>query len=327
MNRLLFFIILFPLVLFGSVEDRPGFNFESLGQIAIQHRGRIKPLDTFASESLQFVTGKKSWKGKGAVECLVGWLFNFDREWENEEIIRVTYKPLKAEMGLGDDKNYFSFNQLQDNEGLKRILKSAATKSRNRERLSDLEKKAVTVENQLGLIGEIFTGQAFAILPNPEGISASWYPITNLNTQGGLPYASDVTERFAITLKESVEAFLNKNAQGWNASVPRLISMLSEDMAKGSYPEKSVLKREIHYNRLRPFRVSWGLYTVGFIFLMVFIVGKRKMFQNLGLGAVILGLLVHTYGFTLRCLIAGRPPVTNMYESVIWVTWGCVLFS
>ena len=54
---------------------------------------------------------------------------------------------------------------------------------------------------------------------------------------------------------------------------------------------------------------------------------SRKMFQNLGLGAVILGLLVHTYGFTLRCLIAGRPPVTNMYESVIWVTWGCVLFS
>ena len=34
------------------------------------------------------------------------------------------------------------------------------------------------------------------------------------------------------------------------------------------------------------------------------------------------GLLIHGYGFLERMQIAGRPPVTNMYESVIWVGFG-----
>ncbi|NER25995.1 MAG: cytochrome c biogenesis protein CcsA, partial [Symploca sp. SIO1C2] len=34
------------------------------------------------------------------------------------------------------------------------------------------------------------------------------------------------------------------------------------------------------------------------------------------------GLLIQGYGFIERMQIAGRPPVTNMYESVIWVGFG-----
>ena len=42
----------------------------------------------------------------------------------------------------------------------------------------------------------------------------------------------------------------------------------------------------------------------------------------LALGTFAGGLLVHGYGFVERVQIAGRPPVTNMYESVIWVSFG-----
>ncbi|NBX67978.1 MAG: cytochrome C biogenesis protein [Proteobacteria bacterium] len=325
------FLVVFGLIYslngWSAPEQRIGFDYGPLGSIAIQQRGRIKPLDTFATESLQFITGKREWQGKGAIECLVGWLFNFDREWEGEEFIRINYKPLKKEMGLDPDKNYFSYVGLQDNTGLKKILKEAGLKSRNRERLNDLEKKAVTVENQLVLVADIFTGQALTILPNPEGPSASWFPITSLNTQGGLPYASDVTERFANALKQVVEGFLNKDAAAWKSSSTELARIVSEDLAKGAYPENKVLQREIHYNHLRPFRLSWVFYVLGFSILLIYLVGRKKIFEKVGIVAVLLGLVVHTYGFTLRCLIAGRPPVTNMYESVIWVTWGCILFA
>lgn len=324
---LLFSFFFFSLAGNATPENRPGFDFQPLAEIAIQHRGRIKPLDTFASESLQFVTGKREWKGKGPVECLVGWLFNFDREWENEEIVRINHQILKKEMGLDPEKSFFSFNELQGNEGLRRVLKEASAKSRNKERLSENEKKAVIVENQLELIGDVFTGQSFTILPNPEGGAASWFPITSLNIQGGLPYASDVTERFAITLKSMVEGFLNKDVSLWNSSSQKLAVMLSEDLARGVYPEKKILRREMHYNCLRPFRLSWIIYVMGFISLMLYWIGRKSIFQTVGLLAMVTGLAVHAYGFILRCLIAGRPPVTNMYESVIWVTWGCVFFA
>jgi cytochrome c-type biogenesis protein CcsB len=47
-------------------------------------------------------------------------------------------------------------------------------------------------------------------------------------------------------------------------------------------------------------------------------------------GAMLLygaSFLIQAYGFGLRCWIAGRPPVSNMYESVLWVSFGCMLFG
>jgi ABC-type transport system involved in cytochrome c biogenesis permease subunit len=45
------------------------------------------------------------------------------------------------------------------------------------------------------------------------------------------------------------------------------------------------------------------------------------------LAIFVAGLAMHSYGFYLRTLISGRPPVTNMYESVVWVSLGAVLFA
>jgi ABC-type transport system involved in cytochrome c biogenesis permease subunit len=39
------------------------------------------------------------------------------------------------------------------------------------------------------------------------------------------------------------------------------------------------------------------------------------------------GLLMAISGFALRIMISGRPPVTNMYESLIWVVFGATVFA
>src|SRR6185436_17567 len=46
-----------------------------------------------------------------------------------------------------------------------------------------------------------------------------------------------------------------------------------------------------------------------------------------GMAAVITAFSLHAYGMALRVMISGRPPVTNMYESVIWVAFGAMLFA
>jgi cytochrome c-type biogenesis protein CcsB len=49
--------------------------------------------------------------------------------------------------------------------------------------------------------------------------------------------------------------------------------------------------------------------------------------QLTGVAIVILGLAFHASGIVMRCLIAGRPPVTNMYESIIWVSFAVSFFG
>ena len=49
--------------------------------------------------------------------------------------------------------------------------------------------------------------------------------------------------------------------------------------------------------------------------------------RNIGVVVAVAGLLFHASAITMRCMIAGRPPVTNMYESIIWVSFAVTFFG
>ncbi len=55
--------------------------------------------------------------------------------------------------------------------------------------------------------------------------------------------------------------------------------------------------------------------------------GKAGLLKWSGLALAIAGLAFHGTGIALRCMIAGRPPVTNMYESIIWVSFAVSFFG
>ncbi|MDP9099548.1 MAG: cytochrome c biogenesis protein CcsA, partial [Verrucomicrobiota bacterium] len=54
---------------------------------------------------------------------------------------------------------------------------------------------------------------------------------------------------------------------------------------------------------------------------------KRSYLKVAGVILAVAGLLFHASGIAMRCLIAGRPPVTNMYESIIWVSFAVSFFG
>jgi len=327
-KTLLLSLFLFPLLAFAGPQARPGFQYDQIGSIAIQDRGRVKPLDTFAAESLLYITGKRSWEGLSATEVLFGWLIAFDKEWETASFIRIDHHGLKKELGFKEEQKYFSPKDLENNEALTRLVREGMQKEQRKERASDIEKKALQVQNQRGLLEAILSGRSWNILPNPEGVNKDWFSLSALGDQSvPLPYAQAQGEKLTSAIKDLLASFMDKDAAKWNKSSEELARVLRFDLGATAYPEMGGLKREIHYNHLHPFRVSWILYTIAFIAMLGFLFTKKKPLQILGAVTLCLGFLMHAYGFTLRCLIAGRPPVTNMYESVIWVTWGCVLIA
>jgi ABC-type transport system involved in cytochrome c biogenesis permease subunit len=57
---------------------------------------------------------------------------------------------------------------------------------------------------------------------------------------------------------------------------------------------------------------------------------KNSWSTKLGIAAWMatgIAFLLHTYGFALRVYLTERPPVSNMFETVIWVAWGAILFT
>lgn len=97
--------------------------------------------------------------------------------------------------------------------------------------------------------------------------------------------------------------------------------------------DQSALDREIFYNRLHAFGRGSKLYLMAGLFFFVALVSNRRRKQErdyplwVGFGIYGGAVLLHILGFYLRCVISGRAPVTNMYESIVWVSLATALFA
>jgi cytochrome c-type biogenesis protein CcsB len=94
-----------------------------------------------------------------------------------------------------------------------------------------------------------------------------------------------------------------------------------------AYPSDRQISIEVHYDDFHPFMWAWISYLLAAIVIGVAWQTSRSGLMKAGWTLAVIAFLLHAYGFALRIYLTGRPPVSNMYESVIWVSFGVVVFS
>ena len=82
---------------------------------------------------------------------------------------------------------------------------------------------------------------------------------------------------------------------------------------------------ETLYQKAHPFRWAWMCYAAAGIVLLLSRLGPAGYAAAWVLAGA--GFLLQISGFAARIAIADRAPVTNMYESVVWVAFGTILFA
>ncbi len=128
---------------------------------------------------------------------------------------------------------------------------------------------------------------------------------------GGLLSTMAAAGSPGVSLKEALDDF-KKVAQKSNPEV---------------YPSEKKINTEVFYNGFHPFQWSWIIYLIGALLGLVAWQTSWKSMYVASFVAMFGGLIIHTYGMYLRVVLTGRPPVSNMYETVIWVAWGAVAFA
>jgi len=325
---------LHPLILLAGVLALPsplraGPELDPLRAIAIQDGGRVKPLDTFARETARRVsgatpfTGGESVKGMEPVEWILSMLSDPQR-WRDERIVRVSHAGLRAAAGLPPkaDQRY-SFAELTTHAGFLAAADKVHEKLRqDREaKLDPVEREISTLYDTLGVMNGIFSGEALRIVPHPTDRNAAWFSLADLDRVDQAPIQR---------IKTLTAALITANQGGDKASVQAAASALGRrlaELAPGLYPEAKDLGVEIQYNRVKPFRFAWIAYLLGFLLLLASFPLAAKWIGRAGIALVLTGFAFHAYGMGLRVYISGHPPVTNMYESVVWVAWGAMLFA
>lgn len=291
---------------------------QSLSTLPVQSGGRMKPLDTLARESVRLVTGKTNFEKKDNVLTLMGWWAQPD-ETLKKEIIEFRDLELKKELGL-QDKRWFSYDELSNNQRLNEYREEIHKRLRNEEELQGSDQKIQDLLMKMNVVHKATDGSLLQAVPNPAGMQEDWGSFADLD-HDGLVEMVQPTKLAVSNLRAAV-------ASGDEQQIVQAAREARTELAKlGPVPDESVLARELRYNQTHPFRKAWILYLVG---LLILTFGQPKPRTNAywaGFGFISAGFIMHIYGFALRCMIAGRPPVTNMYESVIWVAFGAVFFA
>jgi ABC-type transport system involved in cytochrome c biogenesis permease subunit len=112
-------------------------------------------------------------------------------------------------------------------------------------------------------------------------------------------------------------------AQGKPAAFNRAVADYRQWLGgHGLLPELGKGRYEFFYNQFQPFLKATAIYIAAFILGCGFWFNRSNLLYRSA--AVLLGLAftLHTTGLLSRMILEGRPPVTNLYSSAIFVGWG-----
>jgi len=114
-----------------------------------------------------------------------------------------------------------------------------------------------------------------------------------------------------------------KCREDFNAASANFIAALREVGPQlGNYPSAEIIELEVAYNHWAPFRIAWVCTLLALLGVLLNWTSRWRPSYWAALACYGLGVLAMLVGFGMRMAIAGRAPVTNMYESVVFVGFG-----
>jgi len=299
----------------------------SFGNILVQdQKGRTKPLFTLSNDILRKVTRENKFKGLTSMQVYLGVYLDFEN-WKDVPLIRVSSRELQKIFDING--NYAAFTDFVDLDGgaykLSEEVGKAYTKSPGAR--TKVDKEIMKVDERINILYMIYTGGFLKIFPLHND-SSSWgspeEAMTTAMSREDSLYLRNVIPMFAEALQTN------------NITTARQISESIKDYQKkfAGYvlPAESKSNAESLYYRMMIFERLFPFYaTTGLLMLIGLIIMVIKGSKNISLFVRILswilfaGFLFHTFGLGIRWYISGHSPMSNGYESMIFISWVTLL--
>jgi len=323
------FLALFLAATLHLQAETPAVDLRSWESLAVQDSGRRKPIGTFGHEVLVKISGRDPVRTTGG-ESFDGNAFVFSllfasRDWRDDPIILVSYRPLVEALDLDPRRKRFSRREMAGAIPLTNLAQEAAALRQAGQPIPRLNIEAQSVLGRIQLFDALASTTAVLLAPPTPGspAGAPWLSIDQLATA----YPPATVAPILNDLRGLNVAAREGNQAEFNAAADRLEEQLRA-LNPAVYPAAHVIARENFYYRLQPFDTAMWLLIPAALLLFA---GARQGARHWILrGGVILSaasLAFMLYGLVLRTIISGRAPVTNMYESVVWVAMGTVFFG
>ncbi len=347
------FILLF---LFGFISCSKGEIPKAQNiwkSLPVQYQGRIKPFDTFSREVLRTVYGRETYKKRAAVDVILSWLIIPDF-WENTELILIDQKDIKKSLDLPVKEKHFKPSELKNNKKLALQMVELKSLKQRKERLDSYFQDLEKLETRLILYMALKTGLLIRV--EPQENKTTWLSLPEMTKPAEKKF-KQIIASYVQLISKNIFPLHNKSAvtqnkeseQPYKESVEQLKNSLGKvDPSQSIHASDHLLKfkkqmeefqtfvfknktqlsfpsfkiqTEVFYNGFKPFQKAWIFYLLFLMAVLGLYALKQLHFFKWFVPFVFIGFACHSLGMLLRSYIMSRPPVSNMYETVVWVPW------
>tara|TARA_R110000868_G_scaffold241497_3_gene496483 strand:+ start:139462 stop:141138 length:1677 start_codon:yes stop_codon:yes gene_type:complete len=301
------------------------FDLDTFREISVSAGGRTKPLDTVARNSLMNLSGRQSLKTDEGTMPAIEWYIEVITKPEDSihrRVIRIDHPDVLAMAGLDkENRTRFSFEELRDagNEINRQAMLASKVKAKSR----DPFQRAVLVLNQRLMLFSDLSQLRSPYMIAPLTTSEDWRSFNEAMD-------SDSSDPDALALLGVLQAYRAGNVEGFNSAVNNYAALIDEKLPHES--QKSGY--EVVFNQARPFISASALYVIAFLFgcfgLLTTQLSKpewSKALLRTMTFLILVAFVVQTIGIASRVYLQGRPPVTNLYSSAIFIGWFGVILG
>jgi cytochrome c-type biogenesis protein CcsB len=298
------------------------------GKVLVQdQKGRTKPLFTLSNDILRKVTRENEFEGLTSMQVFLGLYFDFNN-WKDVPLIRIANNDLQKKLGIKG--KYAAFTDLVSLEGKGNYKISQEVNvaySKPPSERSKTDKEIMKVDERVNIVYMIYKGDFMKLFPLNNGTHDWGSPEEAIQKAAG--------KEDSLFLKSIIPVLsdaLQTNNLATIRQVNESITGFQKKFSQYSLPSESKTNAELLYYKLGIFERLFPFYaTVGLIMLIGLITmvirGKKEasLFVSVLGWMLFAGFLSHTFGLGLRWYIAGHSPMSNGYESMIFISWATLL--
>lgn len=299
--------------------------------------GRVKPLDAYNLELVHKLARKDGLLGLNHNQVILGMLTH-SQVWQNIDLIRISHPRMYSLLGVPENRKLVPFSDFfKGREYLLRDFVEIAYRKDPGHR-NTFDKEAIKVDERLNIAYMIYNARLFNLIPSSQNPS-NWQSIPGA-IENGTPAERQKVIELAKTYIDDAKAA--SQSGDWSQADQSLQAIADWQRQHGGelIPSDGKVSAEIFLTKHNIFKELMSVY--GFAGLALLIAGSMRFFRRekvtdrlkaaklgkvelIALAVIALGLLAHTIGLGLRWYVSGHAPMSNSYESMVYIAWATAL--
>jgi len=308
-----------------SQEVPPKGVAEEFGNLWVQDKGgRFEPMNTLSNEVVRKITKKSQFENYTSDQVLLGMII-YPGVWQQKDLFKIKHPELHRIVGYKGE--LVSFNDLMDPSGNSYLLSELVNVAYSKQVVeqSELDREVIKLDDRVNALYLVQSGGLIRIFPDRGAENNKWASVSEA-MMGQMTHAED-------TMSNVFLRYLSAMQQGDYMAAGLYVSQLDKNQQSGEViPSEAKKRMELRYNRIQIFPILakiYGLFGLLLIALQFLIIFKpRKIYHSLfrvGVIHLAAAFIIHTLALAARWYISGHAPMSNGYESMIFVSWVTLL--